>query len=105
MTPEIFCFLASVWDVSAAKALVASREPNASFAPPAEFPCWAKVDEQRAMSDAIDLSVPIILVRIESSTLPIDGWHRIYKATQTKAGPLPAHLISDAAEVGALRIR
>ena len=45
-----------------------------------------------------DLNVPIIVVRVENSWLPIDGWHRIARAIQCEIAKLPSVRLSKAEE-------
>lgn len=45
---------------------------------------WGAVDV-----DEVDLSVPVIMAQLADSTLPIDGWRRIAKATLRGIAALP----------------
>ncbi len=99
--PEYFSFLERTWNVTLAKELAAELDADAR-APvklmyetwltdkPQALPeggearpsgkAWVIVDEQKALSAATDLDVPLIAVELPETLLIIDGWHRIYKA-------------------------
>jgi hypothetical protein len=61
------------------------------------------VDVEYAMTET-DLSKPLIIAPLSSLSgenlglLPIDGWHRIYRALSEGRETLPAHLLNPAAE-------
>jgi ParB-like chromosome segregation protein Spo0J len=56
-----------------------------------------EINWEHAQSDAIDLTVPVILAWTKAgSLLPIDGWHRIAKATLAGVETLPAVVLNKA---------
>ncbi|MEO8285023.1 MAG: hypothetical protein ABI670_01140 [Chloroflexota bacterium] len=53
-------------------------------------PKKVSIDRQHAMSSAIDLSKPVLVARINSEQkFVIDGWHRIFRASQSGVTSLP----------------
>lgn len=55
------------------------------------------VDWEKAASDAVDTSVPVILAYTKSGAIfPIDGWHRIAKAKLQGLTHLPAVALTKA---------
>lgn len=62
-----------------------------------------KVDVEYAMTKT-DLSKPIIVAPllgppgVDFGRMPIDGWHRIYRALAEGRSTLPAYLLNEAAE-------
>ncbi|MGW5741560.1 hypothetical protein [Amycolatopsis sp. NPDC003861] len=67
-----------------------------------------KVDVEYAMTET-DLAKPIIIAPLSGSSgeslglMPIDGWHRIYRALVEGRETLPAYLLNPTAEL-AIRI-
>ena len=60
------------------------------------------VDVEYAMTKT-DLSKPIIVVPLSvrgkpAGAIPIDGWHRIYRALRDERESLPAYLLNSTAE-------
>lgn len=112
---EAFRLAGRVWNVTLAKSLVVDREPAIEVPVAAQYeawltdrvhrtadgqlarpsgPRWVIVDEDHAMSDATDLSVPLIAADLGDQFLVIDGWHRIYKAYHTGVGSLPSRVLT-----------
>lgn len=89
--------LVLAWDVAQAWRLIAlrqSHEPdglaNLAQYRPNDLAGWLGVDPVRAMSDATDLRVPLLIVPIGDELTPIDGHHRLYKALREGRDALPA---------------
>jgi hypothetical protein len=58
-----------------------------------------RVDEARAMSDAIDTTIPVILALTESgSPLLIDGLHRLYRAFREGKDIIPCYALTSQEE-------
>ncbi|MER6514783.1 hypothetical protein ABT158_48800 [Nonomuraea sp. NPDC001636] len=73
--------LAYAWDVTAAKALAAGREPNGRLAPADWAGILSLIATDRDHANAVDLDEPLIVVLIaDAGHFPIDGWHRIRRA-------------------------
>lgn len=104
---ETFRFLSFIWDVDAAKALVADREPNGTVpvANMLQLVGVIRIDELHLATGDVDLSQPLIAVPLPSGGhLVIDGWHRATKAERAGIERLPAHVLS-AAEERQIRLR
>lgn len=89
--------LVLAWDVALAWRLIAlrpSHEPdglaNLAQYRPNDLAGWLGVDPVRAMSDATDLRVPLIIVPVGDELTPIDGHHRLYKSLREGRDALPA---------------
>jgi hypothetical protein len=100
MRHEHFEILAGRWDVTAAKELVKGRTPNTDLnvKQTASWLSLVHVDEERVMTDEIDITVPVILITIpcdnKEAHLPIDGWHRIAKAAKLGVQTIPGHVLT-----------
>lgn len=94
--------LVLAWDVALAWRLIAwrlialrpARDPD-GFANLAHYRTgdlagWLGVDPARAMSDATDLRIPLLIVPVGDEFTPIDGHHRLYKALREGQNALPA---------------
>jgi ParB-like chromosome segregation protein Spo0J len=46
------------------------------------------------MTSEVDMDVPVILVQLNDSCLPIDGWHRIAKAKLEGRSTLPCVVLN-----------
>ena len=92
-----------LWDVTKAKRLVRDRISSSYI----EVPEWyegAIVQDRRtvnveyAMSDAVDLDVPVIMMEIApgigGGAILLDGAHRLYRAHHEGIDALPIHVIS-----------
>lgn len=96
---ETFRVLDRVYDVSKAKTLIGNIKPKNFLDVKEAKPLFSsvKIDKERAVNPYVDLRVPVILVTISGPDgdlcLPIDGWHRIYKAHKTGVKRLPAHVL------------
>lgn len=55
---------------------------------------YKALDKQFALSDACDLTRPVVFVPYKGAHLLIDGWHRAYKAAVTRTRLLPAYLLT-----------
>jgi hypothetical protein len=104
---ETFSFMAAHFDVSAAKRILTAKAhkvgdmPVAEVAPlvgePGKLTMGIAVNWDHVQSDAIDLTIPVILAYTKSgSLLPIDGWHRIAKAKLAGIENLPAVMLNKA---------
>jgi len=72
------------WDVTAtARYLVITKTP-VRWLELAGLESWfeesrIRIDREHAMSERVDPRIPILAVRFEDGSLPVDGWHRIYR--------------------------
>jgi len=86
MSAEIFTFLLSAYDISLARRIVAQRPPGGTIPvrPYYEGVIGAgivAVDEAYALSDAVDISQPVIAGTFhDGTTMVLDGYHRITRA-------------------------
>jgi hypothetical protein len=96
---EAFTFARWVWDITAARAIVA-RRAHQLIAVGQLHSYLAigliRVDPDHAMTT--DLTQPLILAPLPGTdaNLPIDGWHRIYHALREHVEYLPAVALTDA---------
>ncbi len=94
---EWFEILGTRFDVTKAKAFIAGRVPNGTINV-ANFQGFASmiwIDEKRAMSDAVDLTWPMIVANLAPDMLPIDGWHRFHKASKLGIEKLDCHVLTE----------
>lgn len=56
-----------------------------------------EVDKEYAMSERVDPRIPILAIQFDDGRLPIDGWHRIYRAIKLGWTAIPA-LVLDGEE-------
>ncbi|GAA4731812.1 hypothetical protein [Phytohabitans rumicis] len=96
---ETFTFARWVWDITAARAIVAGRPHQLIAVGPLHSYLaigLIRVDADHAMST--DLTQPLILAPLPGAggNLPIDGWHRIYHALRKQVEYLPAVALTDA---------
>lgn len=123
---EISRVLAAEWDIAAMQKYIAERDIEPSNAVVSfdsmlgffgeEMPegpgTWRigmfHVDKERAMSDQIDPTIPIIIADITGADgeiigrVPLDGRHRLYKAWKTATSDpvmIPFHFISGPEEL------
>jgi hypothetical protein len=115
--PEAFKLGGRMWNVGLAKDLVATRAPSVEVPVAPQYEAWLTdqlhrtadggwarpsgarwviVDEEHAMSEVTDLSVPLIAADLGDQYLVIDGWHRIYKAYHTGVASLPCRVLTEA---------
>jgi hypothetical protein len=127
MTPELhpshdewFRFLGLVFDVSKARALLASRKrpPKVDYIETSQLEPllsmrirnaenkvtslrlgigvdWNRIEKDMTYDEAvIDLKVPLILAYTAEGVVPIDGYHRIGKAVLQKVEKLPYYLLT-----------
>ena len=111
-TPEQFQFARNCWDVAQAKDLIRTKRARSVGTmdlsgvaglvgkPPVDgkfsISMGVSVDWSKADSDEVDLEIPIILAPYRDSYLPIDGWHRIAKATLKGVTELPCVVLTKA---------
>ena len=110
---EIHRFFVARWDIVKARFLtqqpgrrldtleVRSAARAYGFDTPQTIDSWAYVDPIRAMSDAIDPDIPVILALIareEEGARPIplliDGLHRLYKAYREERIHIPCYALT-----------
>ncbi len=122
---ERFCFLLAEWSVTRAKEIVEGRAPHARLNAiraanqwlDEDGPIrWSEPDEQgwrtqlsydgaigidrdHALSDAIDITIPIIMIRLAGGVMVIDGWHRIFRARHEGVEYLAAHILTEEEEL------
>lgn len=104
---EWFQFLVHGWDVEKAKTFVPDEVEDTID--PREVESMVNsilgvsVDEEYAMSDAVDLTEPVIIgwFDVEDDDgelirqhLVIDGWHRVYRALEEGVETLPAYMLT-----------
>ncbi|MCP2359799.1 hypothetical protein HD597_006819 [Nonomuraea thailandensis] len=78
------------WNVTAAMRIVEGREPDCIQVERAAALLWL-VYVNKAHAATVDLTRPLILVPFEGTgNIPIDGWHRIWKARREGIETLPA---------------
>lgn len=91
------------WDVQVAQALTAQNPIFALYLAdlPEDATSAVEIDETYALSDAVDLTRPLMLVQLperapsgEAVLVIIDGYHRLYKARRTNADVLTCVFLS-----------
>jgi hypothetical protein len=109
---EVFSFLRYTFDVQHAKSLLRKKpreissmnlegvlklvgEPPTGDSKLIHFGVIG-IDWNVALSDKVDLTIPVLLVPFQDSYLPIDGWHRIAKAKVQKIEALPCVALTKA---------
>lgn len=95
---QTFDLGAHKWDVEKALAHVAGKKPNDTLDVENAASLLGIVRINREHAATTDLSKPVIGVQPGSGhfkgyVVPIDGWHRIYRAHQEGVKELPMHLI------------
>lgn len=104
---ETFSFISAHFDVSEAKRILTAKVHEEGEIVVADVSSWVgepgklvmgiNVDWDHVRTDAVDISVPVILAYTRvGSLLPIDGWHRIAKAKLTGVAKLPAVVLTKA---------
>jgi hypothetical protein len=96
---ELFSLLSCTWDVDVAKALIAGRERPTVELPVRAFAPWLgliRIDEKHAAG--VDLATPVIVARTPIGVICIDGWHRIWRASQEGVETLPAVVLNESEE-------
>jgi hypothetical protein len=95
------------WDVTVAKSIVEGRQPESVPIEPVreamEHECLSRVDDPTyALSDAVDVSVPVLVVPFVGGDAGaehlIDGWKRFYKAMHTGHEYVLAHFLTEEEE-------
>lgn len=109
---EIHRFFVVRWDI--VKARFITQQPGRrldtlnvitaarayAFDKPQTVDSWAYVDPKRAMSQEIDLDIPVILAIIQGKPedrprpLLIDGLHRLYKAYREERLSIPCYALT-----------
>ena len=103
---EVFTFLSLSFNVTEAQKFVQNKkiqfieiEGLAAYLPDPNSKIMQGfkviIDQEKAMSDATDLTKPIILATYKKSHFLIDGWHRLYKAHQLGLVELPGYIINE----------
>ena len=82
------------WDISALLQYLLSTSPLLQWMPLAGLEPWfepgrIEIDREHAMSEQVDPHTPIIAIAFEDGRLPVDGWHRIYRALQLRWQAIP----------------
>jgi hypothetical protein len=104
---ETYRYLFAAWDVAEGWRLVQSLTPaqRAERLVTIKLPLGMlethQLDTDRAMSDVVDLSVPLLVGQFRNHNdtiglMVLDGWHRVYKASRKRPRPrtLPAFLLT-----------
>ncbi|WP_440100091.1 hypothetical protein [Streptosporangium sp. H16] len=97
MTPprEEFYYLAYAWDVTAAKAFAAGREPIGNLVAKEWAGVLSTVLVDQDAAATADLREPIIVVPIDDAGhFPIGGWHRITRALRDGVPELKAVVLT-----------
>jgi len=97
MAEEEFEFDGDTYDVSAAKKLLKDknrRVVNIATDALKRMAPTVSISKRKALRPEIDLAVPIIVAIRRGRKLPIDGWHRIYKALKNGIKTLPAQILT-----------
>jgi hypothetical protein len=95
-TPELFEFMFASFDVREAKRLITAKPRETEMVRTDVLraflgPRGITVDRKRVKADPlIDVSVPLIVATLDTSCLPIDGWHRVAKAIAEGIEEIPA---------------
>jgi hypothetical protein len=98
---ELFQFDRREWDIFKAKQMVKDRQAAPiDIEPFFRYLDSVKINKRRALRHEINLDVPIIVVTLKTKSgktrqMPIDGWHRLYKARQLRVKTLPGHVLSE----------
>ena len=101
---EKFRLLTAAWDIAKAWQMVQAWTPEERAARlmrrklPLSMLEQVWIDEALAMSDKVDLSVPLLLGQFQNrhsvGCMVLDGWHRVYKASRTRKRTLPAFILT-----------
>jgi hypothetical protein len=104
---EVYRYLFAAWDVAAGWRLIQSlpaaerAERLVNLNLPLGMLETHRVDEARAMSDVVDLNVPLLVGQFRNHNdtigrMVLDGWHRVYKASKKRPRrkTLPAFLLT-----------
>ncbi|MFG3438394.1 hypothetical protein ACGF0J_14215 [Nonomuraea sp. NPDC047897] len=93
-THEVFHFGPYAWNITAAERIVEGREPDYIRVGKVAALLWlVHVNEDYAAT--VDLAKPLILAPFaDVGNIPIDGWHRIWKARREGVETLPAHALT-----------
>ncbi|MET7334290.1 hypothetical protein [Nonomuraea sp. NPDC005650] len=87
--------LAYAWNITAAKALAAGREPNGRLAPAAWAGVLSLIELGPGRVASADLSEPLIAVPVDGAGyFPIHDWHRIGRALTEGVDQLRAVVLS-----------
>jgi hypothetical protein len=100
---EVFTFLTTSFDIDAAIELCKDKEPEEAGIE-SVFSMFAliAIDKKYAESDEVDLTKPIIVAKITTlkdtseekpMMIPIDGWHRLWKAHKKGVTTLPVFVL------------
>lgn len=96
-TSETFSFDGKKWDIKESKRILNRAERAVTEVVIGKYARVLKtvsVRKRKALGAEFDLRVPIIIAAIKhrgrEKLLPIDGWHRIYKAWKLGIKALPA---------------
>ncbi|MFG1965718.1 hypothetical protein [Nonomuraea sp. NPDC049028] len=89
-TREVFHLGPYAWNVTAAMRIVEGREPDCIQVEKAAALLWL-VYIDKAHAATVDLTQPLILAPFaDAGNIPIDGWHRLWKARREGIETLPA---------------
>ena len=94
---EVFELLSVRLNLDKARALCAvPGRPTApmSIAAVRHWIQFIDIDTERAMSDATDTNVPVIVAIVAQQYIPIVGYHRLYKADRQDAETIEAFILS-----------
>lgn len=95
---EVFHFLHGGFDVKMAKQILTSKprkldqlpvQSVKAFLPEPGIMKFGVVSVDRVKAAQANLEIPVILVWVDGTYFPIDGWHRLYKAAQMGLEHMP----------------
>jgi len=91
---ETFDFLIGRWNVTKAKEITKGRSPKGmvSVNDLSKYLGVMRIDKDHAKNT--DVTKPIICILVDEYALPIDGWHRIYRAHQEGIEYIEAHVLT-----------
>ncbi|WP_345486058.1 hypothetical protein, partial [Planotetraspora phitsanulokensis] len=97
-TRETFHFLAYGWDVTEAERITAGR-PTIDISVEQAAMWFHLIRIDKAHAATVDLTKPTLIVPVkDAGHIPIDGWHRFWKAHEKGLATLPARLLTSEEE-------
>ena len=108
---ERFRFIASMFDVDAAKRILAKHGRESKRFDVSKLFEWVGTEKEQGLigvdwkvAEGVDLDFPVILITMEPGPFLIDGWHRVAKAMLTSTTTIDGFLLT-AAESKKVRIQ
>lgn len=94
MVSETFFFGENVYDVDHAMLILTGRKPAGEIAISTVAHMLGLMRINEAHARTRDLRQPLICVPFQNTLLPIDGWHRIWRADREEVPTLPYQLLT-----------